>query len=153
MSIKFYTTKDEWGCFTNFSRHAVHVDGKDYQTSEHYYQSQKFATTDPVYAEQIRLAPNPKTAANLGRAVRTPAMRSDWDLIKDDIMRKVVRVKFLTHKDAQKTLLYTGDEELIENSAIDWYWGCGADGTGKNMLGKILQEVRKELKDRTALLS
>jgi hypothetical protein len=28
----------------------------------------------------------------------------------------------------------------------DMYWGCGADGTGQNMLGKVLMEVREELK-------
>lgn len=27
----------------------------------------------------------------------------------------------------------------------DYYWGCGKDGFGKNMLGIILMEVREEL--------
>jgi predicted NAD-dependent protein-ADP-ribosyltransferase YbiA (DUF1768 family) len=40
----------------------------------------------------------------------------------------------------------TGTEELIEDSPVDYYWGCGADGSGKNMLGKLLMELREELK-------
>jgi len=154
MAIKFYTTKDQWGCFSNFSRHAVKVDGKEYMTSEHYYQSQKFATTDPAYAKEIAEAPNPKTAANLGREKRKPGMRQDWDKVKDDIMRKVVRLKFRQHPSARKTLLSTGDEELIEDTSTsgDDYWGYVAyndeskKGVGKNMLGKILMEVRAELR-------
>jgi len=46
-------------------------------------------------------------------------------------------------------LLSTGDEQIIENSPIDYYWGCGADGSGKNMLGQVLMEIREILRDRT----
>lgn len=47
----------------------------------------------------------------------------------------------------------TGDEELVEDSVQnsdpahrDAFWGNGPDGTGKNMLGKILMKIREELK-------
>lgn len=154
MAIKFYTTKTKWGCFSNFSRHGFSLDGKDWMTSEHYYQAQKFATTDPAYAEKIRSAPNPKAAAELGRAKREPAMRADWDQVKDDVMRKVVRHKFIVHEACRKVLLSTGDEELIEDTSTsgDAYWGytsyVDGVGVGKNMLGKILMEVRAELRKR-----
>ena len=36
-------------------------------------------------------------------------------------------------------------EEIIENTDIDYYWGCGKDGSGKNMLGIILMEIREKL--------
>jgi predicted NAD-dependent protein-ADP-ribosyltransferase YbiA (DUF1768 family) len=32
------------------------------------------------------------------------------------------------------------------NIVADPYWGNGPDGSGKNMLGKILMEVREEIK-------
>jgi len=35
---------------------------------------------------------------------------------------------------------------LVENTANDHYWGDGGDGSGKNMLGKILMQVRDELR-------
>jgi len=39
-----------------------------------------------------------------------------------------------------------GREELIEKTTTDYYWGCGTNGTGRNMLGIILMEVRDMLK-------
>lgn len=44
-------------------------------------------------------------------------------------------------------MLATGDEDIVENAPSDYYWGCGADGSGKNMLGKILMEVRNTLNE------
>jgi predicted NAD-dependent protein-ADP-ribosyltransferase YbiA (DUF1768 family) len=32
-SIKFYSTHGPYGCFSNFSKHAVIFDGKTWQTS------------------------------------------------------------------------------------------------------------------------
>jgi predicted NAD-dependent protein-ADP-ribosyltransferase YbiA (DUF1768 family) len=43
-------------------------------------------------------------------------------------------------------LLATGDADLIEHTATDAYWGDGGDGSGRNMLGKILMEVRARLR-------
>lgn len=41
--------------------------------------------------------------------------------------------------------LSTGHEELIEHTTHDSYWADGGDGNGKNMLGKLLMQVRREL--------
>ena len=43
-------------------------------------------------------------------------------------------------------MLDTGGALLVENAPGDYYWGIGADGTGKNRLGRILMEVRNELR-------
>lgn len=48
--------------------------------------------------------------------------------------------------DPRTKLLATGDAELVEYARSDSYWGCGADGSGKNMLGRILMEVQAELR-------
>ena len=61
-------------------------------------------------------------------------------------MRKAVWAKFTTHKDLKSLLLSTGDNEIVENAPGDYYWGCGADGSGRNMLGRILMETRERLK-------
>jgi ribA/ribD-fused uncharacterized protein len=58
----------------------------------------------------------------------------------------VVLKKFETHADIRETLLGTGDQELVEKTTGDYYWGCGTNGTGKNMLGKILMETREILR-------
>jgi ribA/ribD-fused uncharacterized protein len=60
-------------------------------------------------------------------------------------MRRAVLKKFQTHPQLKALLISTGDQEIVENAAGDYYWGCGADGSGKNMLGKILQEVRDQI--------
>jgi N-glycosidase YbiA len=74
-------------------------------------------------------------------------LRSDWEQVKDDVMRKAVLQKFKTHADIREILLATESEVLVENSPIDYYWGCGKDGSGKNKLGQILMEVREVLRD------
>lgn len=56
--------------------------------------------------------------------------------------------KFQTYGDIRATLLETGEAHLVENSPIDYYWGCGKDGSGQNKLGQILMAVREILRDR-----
>lgn len=146
MTIYFYSTREEpYGCFSNFSAHGFELDGVYWSTSEHYFQAQKFVGTP--HLEEIRLVKTPKDAAKMGRDRQRP-LRQDWEQVKDDIMGKAVLCKFETHADIQKVLLSTGDEELVENSPIDYYWGCGKDGSGKNKLGIILVEVREILRQR-----
>ncbi len=144
MSIYFYKTNEAYGCFSNFSKHPFELDNKLWPTSEHYFQAQKFAGTE--YEEHIRLTATPMDAANMGRDRKLP-LRKDWEIVKDEIMRKAVMAKFRANEDARKILLSTGNEELIENTTKDYYWGCGDNGTGRNMLGRILMEVRAELRN------
>lgn len=143
MTIYFYNIREQYGCFSNFSPHGFVLDELYWSTSEHYFQARKFIGTP--YLEKLRLVKTPKEAANMGRQ-RTLPLRSDWEDVKDNIMRKAVFSKFSTNKDIQGILLSTGNEKLVENSPIDYYWGCGADGSGKNMLGIVLMEIRQQLK-------
>jgi ribA/ribD-fused uncharacterized protein len=146
MAIYFYSVREKpYGCFSNFSRHGFELDGKCWPTSEHYFQAQKFAGTP--HEEDVRRAKSPKQAATWGRE-RSRPLRDDWEAVKDDVMRRAVRRKFETHEDIRAVLLGTGDEEIVENAPGDYYWGCGKDGSGKNMLGIILMEVRAELRKR-----
>ena len=144
--INFYKAQDEFGCFSNFSRHSVFLDDYQWPTSEHYFQAMKFQ--DPSLQENIRKELSPGTAARMGRD-RSKPLRKDWEQIKDDVMRKVVKAKFEQHPDIMKILLSTGDSTLVEHTINDSYWGDGGDGSGKNMLGKILMEVRDEVKKKT----
>lgn len=143
MAIYFYSTREAYGCFSNFSAHGIELKGQWWRTTEHYFQAQKFAGT--THEDEIRSAATPKQAAEMGRERHRP-LRADWEQVKDDVMREAVRQKFRTHQDIQQVLLDTGDEELVENTTGDYYWGIGSKGGGKNMLGKILMEVRAELR-------
>lgn len=145
MTIYFYVEREQpYGCFSNFSPHGFRLDELYWSTSEHYFQAQKFV--DTPYLEQVRQAKTPKDAANLGRNRSLP-LRPDWTAVRDDVMRRAVLQKFRTHADIREVLLATGNEVLVENSPIDYYWGCGQDGSGKNRLGLILVEVRAILRN------
>ena len=144
MPIEFYRERDvPYGCFSNFSKHSFTLGGKPWQTVEHYFQAQKFPGTPQEDA--IRLAPDPTTAKNMGQSRDFP-IRSDWEAVKDDVMRDAVRAKFEQHPDIRAVLLGTGSETLIEAARSDSYWGYGPDGKGKNKLGLVLMEVRDELR-------
>jgi ribA/ribD-fused uncharacterized protein len=141
--INFYRTGDEYGCFSSFAAYPVELKGKRWPTSEHYFQAQKFAGTE--HEEAIRLETSPMIAARMGRDRKKP-MRSDWDAVKDDVMREAVRAKFRQHPELREVLLATGDATIAEHTENDAYWGDGGDGSGMNMLGRILMEVREELR-------
>jgi N-glycosidase YbiA len=143
MTVYFYSTKGQYGGFSNFSRHAFELDGLIWPTSEHYFQAQKFDDKD--YRERIRRTPSPMIAARLGRSRKVP-IRTDWEEIKAEIMHKAVSAKFNAHPELQQLLLSTGQEEIIEKTTKDDYWGCGTNGTGRNRLGKILMQIREELR-------
>jgi ribA/ribD-fused uncharacterized protein len=148
MPIYFYSTREApCGCFSNFSAHGFELDGAWWPTSEPYFQAMKFVGTPHVDA--IRRAPTPKIAANMGRERKRP-LRADWEAVKDEIMRVAVLTKFARHDDIRAILLGIGNEEIVENAPSDYYWGCGADGSGKNMLGIILMEVRATLRERAS---
>ncbi|WP_212823264.1 NADAR family protein [Catellatospora sp. TT07R-123] len=144
MTIYFYGADEvPYGCFSNFSGHGFDLDGHRWTTSEHYFQAQKFSGTR--HAELIRRTATPLRAAELGRD-RSRPLRRDWERVKDDVMRRAVTAKFTAHADIRAILLNTGDEEIVEDTSTDHYWGRGRSGTGKNMLGRILMRTRTQLR-------
>ena len=86
----------------------------------------------------------PGKAKRLGRKV---TLRPDWEQIKTYTMLLLLRIKFSDENLATK-LLETGEQKLIEgNSWGDCFWGV-CDGVGENHLGKLLMQVREELKSK-----
>ncbi len=143
MTIYFYHLQGPYGCFSNFSPHPIKVAGERWATVEHFYQAQKFVGTPKEYlVRQIAQAATPEQAAEIGRA---HAPRPDWGERRLEVMHQAILAKFTAHSDLRSVLLGTGSEELVEDSPRDYYWGCGADGSGCNQLGKLLMRVRSEL--------
>ena len=146
MPIYFYSTREQpYGCFSNFSQHGFKLDELWWATSEHYFQAQKFVDTDRPWFDKIRSVKTPKEAATMGRDRNHP-LRSDWEQVKDEIMKRAVLQKFKTNADICEILLATDNELIVENAPHDYYWGCGKDGSGKNRLGEILMAVRETLR-------
>lgn len=144
MNILFYKINEDYGCFSNFAPYSFIYDNILWKTSEHYFQSQKFE--DRHHIEKIINAKNPMIAAQLGRS-RKVSIKKDWELIKDDIMRRAVYEKFSQNTDIREILLSTNEAKIIENTTNDYYWGCGEKGNGLNMLGIILMETRAKLRE------
>lgn len=142
MTIRFYRTQEEYGAFSNFSAHPIHVDGQVWPTSEHYFQAMKFPH-DPERQSWIRAAKTPGQSKRRAWA-KGAVIRDDWDTHRIQAMLNALRAKFTQHPSLRELLLSTGTEELVEHSHRDRYWGDGGDGTGQNMLGKLLMQVRDE---------
>ena|SRR5581483_8752056 len=130
----------EYRFLSNFHLAEVELDGLKYRSTEHAYQAAK--TNDPEERRKIREAVKPADAKKLGQKV---TMRPDWEEVKFSVMKDLVRQKF-NHKDLKEKLLATGDAYLEEtNYWQDFCWGV-CNGKGTNWLGKILMEIREELK-------
>jgi len=138
--IFFWTRHDEYGFCSNYYKAPITIDGKVYQTTEHFYQSRK--TLDPGERERIRNLPTPGEARYVGSRVE---LRWGWEDIKSGVMLVALRAKFAQHPDLAEELLATGDAVLHENAPWGSYWGY-AGGRGLDMLGKLLMRVREELR-------
>jgi N-glycosidase YbiA len=126
---------------SNFWAAPVELDGEVYRSVEHAYQAAK--TIDLTYRKRIHEAYTPNDAKKLGRKV---PLRAGWEEMKVSCMAYLVWMKFSTHDELGIKLVATGDAELIEgNWWGDVFWGV-CKGQGQNMLGKILMQVRTDLR-------
>jgi len=140
MPIRFYTP--EFYVFNNFSAHAIEFDGRLYPTSEHAYQAAK--CTDPQGREAIRNARSPLQAKMLANGLYRAARDPDWGSKKVAVLEEILRAKVAQHPEAQEALRKSGNEDIIEDSPEDYFWGEGADGSGQNMLGRLWMKIRSE---------
>ena len=126
---------------SNFYPATVVYEGLTYPDSEHAYQSAK--TLDMNERRRIAALPTPAEAKRAGEAL---TYRSDWPAVKYQVMLACVRDKFTRNSDLRAKLLATGNAYLEEgNTWGDRIWGV-YQGQGTNWLGKILMQVRVELR-------
>jgi ribA/ribD-fused uncharacterized protein len=126
---------------SNFWLAEIVYEGTRYASVEHAYQAAKCLHRSE--REMVRTAATPGQAKRLSRTV---TVRFDWDEIRIGIMRDLVRLKFRTHADLAAMLVSTGEARLVEgNTWGDTFWG-ECRGEGQNWLGRILMEVREELR-------
>lgn len=131
----------EYAFLSNFYDSPIERDGIVYPTNEHFFQAMK--TLNPEEHRQIAAAATPGKAKRLGRQVK---LRPDWEEVKLQIMKEGLILKFFCNKDLAKKLIATGNAELVEgNTWNDKFWGV-CDGVGENNLGKLLMEIREDLK-------
>jgi ribA/ribD-fused uncharacterized protein len=132
----------EYRFLSNFYYPSVVKDdmGLEYTSVEAAYQAAK--TLDYAKREPFTCM-SPNQAKKVGRTLQP--LRPDWEEVKIEVMRGFLKQKFSDPELKQK-LLDTGSRELIEgNWWGDRFWGV-CKGKGKNWLGKLLMELRNELR-------
>lgn len=148
--------KGRFGFLSNFCPVKIEHQGIKYPSVEHFYVAMKVNDQQLIkgvyytpgdFREMIALEPDAAKVKKIGRLIK---IRSNWDDQKLKIMNWGVREKF-KDRALREMLLDTGDEILEEgNLWHDIYWGvCYCDkcySVGENNLGKILMEVRNELR-------
>ena len=126
---------------SNFYEAPVKWKGITYKNNEAAFQSAK--VLDKTLRKEFSNL-DPSSAKRKGRQVK---LRPGWDKIKFDIMYDICYEKFSQNEDLKIKLLNTGEEHLEEGN--DWgdeIWGT-VKGKGQNLLGRILMEVRDELRE------
>jgi ribA/ribD-fused uncharacterized protein len=146
--IRFYRSNEKpFGVFSNLYRAPVLFEGRKYPTAEHAYQAGK--ASKKAVREWLISAPSPSLVAMAAHGLYTWDVVPNWSQIKFDRMRAVLRAKFTQHDDLRDILLSTGDARLIEagrtDNAVNRNWG-EVNGKGQNMLGVMLMDLRKELR-------
>jgi len=145
--VFFY--EQEFYVLSNFSAFNLRWQRRTFPTSEHAYQWEKFAllTRDEsgVYIrDKIKEAPSAHEAFKMAERWKH-LRRPEWNVVKVDVMRAILREKANQHEYVRRKLLETGDRELIEDSWRDDFWGWGPNRDGQNMLGKLWMEIRAEI--------
>lgn len=149
--VCFY--EQDFYVLSNFSSFSLEWEGLCFPTSEAAYHWEKFvgegadgdSATRNSIAHAIYTAPSAHEAFKIAEAQKH-LRRQDWDAVKVDIMRNILREKAQQHAYVRRKLLATGDRELVENSWRDSFWGWGPNRDGQNMLGKLWMEIRSELR-------
>lgn len=149
-----------WGnndIYSNFFYAPFRHQGLAFKWSEQaiMYRKAKFFGADAI-ANQILKAQTPKQCKDLGRSRQIPFNETAWVAVRELIYKEVLLDKF-SNPQLKRKLLETDEKILVEASPFDKIWGIGlaedhpnaeipSKWKGLNLLGKVLMEVRKELK-------
>lgn len=172
--IDFYSPEGKYGELSNYYvlNKPIIYNNFEYASSEHLYQALKFlyegATPQTLaYAESVRTANTPNKAKILAsmktaggyawRIALNPTIikaiqdgvkqNPNWENVKVEIMKHVLLYKFVQNEHCKNILLSTGSASLSEHTERDIFWGDGGEArSGKNILGKLLENVRKTIK-------
>lgn len=141
------TREAHGGCSNMAGGFPLVVNGHAIRTSEAIYQALRFPD-HPEVQRDILDEKSPMTAKMVAKA-HIEWTRLDWMEIRVAVMRWCLQVKLVQNRQTfGDVLLGTGDLEIVENSRKDDFWGAlpsfeGTKLTGRNVLGKLLMELRQ----------
>jgi ribA/ribD-fused uncharacterized protein len=149
----FYT---EVSPFSQWHRCQFVVDGKTFNCAEQYMMYGKAVLFgDAETADEILAADHPKAQKALGRKVKN-FNDETWKREREKIVKAGNHAKFTQNDELREKLFATKGTTLVEASPHDRIWGIGLAASnpdandptkwrGRNLLGKILTELRDEL--------
>ena len=148
----FRKTDEKFGGLSNMAAgYHLCVNGVSIWTAEAIYQACRF----PHFPDVQRLIINqtsPMTAKMRSKPYRDQS-RPDWDQARVPIMRWCLRAKLVQNWEKFTSLLMTtGEQQIVEDSRRDAFWGAVASKddpnilVGCNVLGRLLMEVRERVR-------
>jgi ribA/ribD-fused uncharacterized protein len=149
--IFFRTTTGEFGPLSNMAPDfPIFVLGVRVATAEALYQACRF----PSHPEVQRLIidqMSPMTAKMKSKKYRDRT-RDDWDNVRVNVMRWCLRAKLQNNLARFGAVLErTSEQAIVEESTKDDFWGAkpteGGLLVGRNVLGRLLMELRQHLRD------
>ena len=155
--ICFYHEDEEYGCFSNWFLSSFTYAGIRYVSSEQFMMYHKVLLfRKHGLAKQIMKTTDPAIAKDLARHPFPEFDHDLWGKVCYNIVKRGVGAKFRQNKAIQDILINTGYEVIAECSPSDRKWGIGigiddpnrldaCKWVGKNLLGRILMEIREEL--------
>ncbi len=151
-----YMTHERFGGLSNMaSGFPLSINGVRIPTSEALYQACRFPHLPNVQRIIIGQR-SPMTAKMKSKPYRNQT-RADWDSVRVQVMDWCLRVKLAQHWDAfSRLLLSTEEKPIVEESRKDDFWGAKAQDmatlVGTNVLGQLLMNLRRELKQESHIL-
>ena len=156
--IGFFHENEEYGCFSNWYPAKFDYAGQHYVNAEQFMMYHKVLMFHKYeLADRIIQTNDPAKCKKIA-GQKFPEFDSDlWEKTCQTIVKRGVKAKFSQNKDLMTILLSTNNALLAECSAYDKKWGIGIDindpdrydvgkWKGRNLLGRILMEVRDELR-------
>ena len=136
----------------------THLD-VEYASTEAFYQAWKFTAIDmieikvgdeliEVNARDYICKQPANVTKQLGKLAKVPW---NWDIVRLEVMKTALEYKFVHNLHYRSLLKATGNVNLVEgNWWHDNFWGnCNCpkcrESTGKNMLGKLIMDIRSRL--------
>ena len=135
------------------------VDGKTFCCTEQFMMFKKaMLFNDPESAQKIINTRNPRDHQLYGRQVKNFDQKV-WNVNKYEIVLTGNHHRFTQSKICRDLLFSTGNKKICEASPYDVVWGVGlaesdqlildeANWRGQNLLGKILTQVRDNLRTK-----
>lgn len=131
--------RNEYAFLSNMYMCNVEYNGVIYPSVENAFQAAKCVSGED---KKIFRTCTPVQAKHLGRKVQ---LRPDWNKERVHIMLRIVYNKFSQNVELKQKLLNITEPIIEENTWNDTFWGV-CNGSGKNMLGKILTFVKNKLR-------